>query len=61
MSHNFASAPLLEFRPQIVKKATAMIQHFAELGKHGPVDVYPWFHLFGLEILCELSPFAKDF
>lgn len=46
---------MLDFEPHITSKIETMLNQWATLAPSGPINVYPWCHWLGFDVICEKS------
>lgn len=44
---------MLDFEPHIKSKIERTLDQWAKLSKSGPINVYPWCHWLGFDVICE--------
>lgn len=59
LSRGFSQVSMLDFESNISDKIQRMFDQWAELASQGPVDVYPWVHWLGFDIVYHLM-FDED-
>ena len=58
MSRNFGQSILTDFTPQLLQKTQTLVHKLDQLSDR-PVDVYPWLHRLGFEIIY-MQIFGRD-
>lgn len=59
LSRGFSQASMLDFENNMSKKIQTMLEQWATRAPEGPVDVYPWAHWLGFDIVYHLM-FDED-
>ncbi|KAJ5537848.1 hypothetical protein N7494_007327 [Penicillium frequentans] len=55
LSRGFSQATLTEFEPQIASKVSTLLDQWTKLSKQkDAIDVYPWAHMFGFDVIYHL-------
>ncbi|KAI8660037.1 hypothetical protein NCS56_01222300 [Fusarium sp. Ph1] len=58
-SRGFSQSSMLDFEPHISSKIETMFNQWAALAPNGPINVYPWCHWLGFDVIYHLM-FDED-
>ncbi|RBR18067.1 hypothetical protein FVER53590_04314 [Fusarium verticillioides] len=58
-SRGFSQSSMLDFEPHISSKIKALLNQWAKRANDGPIDVYPWCHWLGFDVIYHLM-FDED-
>ncbi|KAH7142955.1 benzoate 4-monooxygenase [Dactylonectria estremocensis] len=58
-SRGFSQSSMLDFEPHISSKIETMLNQWATLAPNGPINVYPWCHWLGFDVIYHLM-FDED-
>ncbi|KAF5554629.1 benzoate 4-monooxygenase [Fusarium mexicanum] len=58
-SKGFSQSSMLDFEPHISSKIKALLNQWAARASNGPIDVYPWCHWLGFDVIYHLM-FDED-
>ena len=54
MSRGFSQSALVEFEPRIITKINTLLAQWSSLAsEERAIDVYPWVHMLGFDIICK--------
>lgn len=51
-SRGFSQTSMLDFEPHISSKIETTLNQWAARAPNGPIDVYPWCHWLGFDVIC---------
>ncbi|KAF5583101.1 cytochrome P450 monooxygenase [Fusarium subglutinans] len=58
-SRGFSQSSMLDFEPHVSSKIKTLLNQWAARANNGPIDVYPWCHWLGFDVMCHLM-FDED-
>ncbi|EWG42538.1 hypothetical protein FVEG_04314 [Fusarium verticillioides 7600] len=58
-SRGFSQSSMLDFEPHVSSKIKALLNQWATRANDGPIDVYPWCHWLGFDVIYHLM-FDED-
>ncbi|KAF5672609.1 cytochrome P450 monooxygenase [Fusarium circinatum] len=58
-SRGFSQSSMLDFEPHVSSKIKALLNQWAARANSGPIDVYPWCHWLGFDVIYHLM-FDED-